>query len=237
VALYLTINGTAWVVERRHEMAQLMLAGRTRERRLFLFFKGPDGELRRSEIAEDFPQEPPAALLVSVWRNAEVLRAGDPGEMVSHNALVVPTLRDTLRLAWRALRLRCPNCGQARVILDWFHLRTRCPACGLRLERGEDEDYYLGGMLFNILLAEGIFGVALLIALIVMWPQVPWTALQYVLVAAMIGAPIALYPVSRIAWLALDLLVRPPTPEEMTWHDANSHDDRDRGGRGGTGAG
>lgn len=218
MALYLTVGGVAWTVERRHEMAQLMRAGRTRDRQLYLFFHGPDGELRRGEIAEDFPEEPPPALLHAVWRHAEVLRGGNPGEMTSQGGLTVPRLRDTIRLTWRALRLRCPNCGGGPVLRGWFHLRARCPVCHIRLERGEESDYYLGGMMFNIALAEGLFAIIFVVALVVMWPDVPWDALQYGLVAAMIGAPILLYPVSRVLWLAFDLLLRPPTAAEMAWH-------------------
>jgi len=46
------------------------------------------------------------------------------------------------RLA-RALRLRCPNCGGAGLMQSWFVLRARCTACGMRLQRGEDQDYWL----------------------------------------------------------------------------------------------
>jgi len=60
--------------------------------------------------------------------------------------------------------------------------------------------------------------------LVIMWPNVPWSGLEYVLVGAMIVAPILLYPISRVMWLAFDLLLRPVTDAEMTWH-AESHDD------------
>ena len=227
--LYLTIHGVSWSVERRHEMAQLMRAGRERERRLYLFFRAPDGELRRSEIAEDFPAEPSAALLEYVWRNAEVLRAGSPGELTSHGSLVVPRVRDVLRLSWRAIRLRCPNCGGGPVLRGWFRLRHRCPGCGLRLERGEESDYFLGGMFLNIMLVELLFALALLVAIVAMWPDVPWDGIEYVLVGGMIGAPIVLYPVSRLLWLAMDLLIRPLTPEEMAWHAAARDTNEDPG--------
>lgn len=218
VELYLVIGGAQWRVERRHEMVQLARRGAERERQLFLFFHGPDGELRRTEIAADFPEDPPAPLLEAAWHGGEVLRGADPGEMTSHGALTVPRLRDVLRLTARAVRLRCPNCGGGPVLLSWFRLRGRCPTCGIRLERGEEQDYYLGGMFFNIMLAETLFAVVFLAGVVVMWPAVPWDGIEYVLAAAMIGAPILLYPMSRVLWLAFDLLIRPVTPEEMAWH-------------------
>ena len=56
--------------------------------------------------------------------------------------------------------------------------RRACPRCGLRLERGES-DYFLGGMMFNIALAEGVFVILLITTLVATWPRVPWTLLQY----------------------------------------------------------
>lgn len=221
MALYLNVNGRSWSIERRHEMTQLMTARSQRERKLFLFFLASDGELRRNEIAESFPLNPKSGLLESVWRNAEVLRHGSLGEMQSRSAMVVPRMRDVVRLFWRAVRMRCPNCAGKPVIMSWFKLRERCPVCGIRLDRGEDEDYYLGGMFFNIMLAEVIFVVVFTVIIVALWPNVPWDGIEYALAAAMIGAPILLYPVSRLLWLALDLLLRPPDAAEMAWHSAS----------------
>lgn len=222
--LYLNIDGQTWEVERRHEMTQIMRRGRERERVLYLFFYGPGGEVRRNQISEEFPVDPPAALLQPVWRYAEVLHPPSIGEMQSHSSLAIPSLGNVFKLMWRAILLRCPNCGGKHVLKSWFSLRTHCPTCHLRFERGESEDYYLGGMMFNIILAEGLFAVAFAASLIIMWPNVPWEKLEYILAGAAVVAPIALYPVSKIVWLAFDLLFRPVTPEEMEWH-ANSRTD------------
>ncbi|MGI8548700.1 MAG: DUF983 domain-containing protein [Gemmatimonadaceae bacterium] len=221
MSLYLNVNGSSWSVERRHEMAQLMTARQQRERKLYLFFQAADGELRRGEIAENFPLSPSSKLLESAWRNAEVLRPGSPGEMQSRGGMVVPRMRDVITLFWRAVRLRCPNCSGKPVLRTWFKLLDQCPVCSIRLERGEDEDYYLGGMFFNIILAEAVFVVGFLAFIAAMWPNVPWDGMEYILAAAMIGAPILLYPVSRLLWLALDLLLRPPDATEMAWHSAS----------------
>lgn len=221
MSLYLNVNGTSWVVERRHEMTQLMSARRQRERKLFLFFLAPNGELRRSEIAEDFPLSPASKLLATVWRNAEVLSAGSLGEMQSRGGLVMPRMRDVARFFWRGMRLRCPNCSGKPVLKSWFKLLDSCPKCGIRLERGEEDDYYLGGVFFNMMLAEVIFVILFTVVIVVLWPNVPWDGIEYVLAVAMIGAPIVLYPVSRLLWLALDLLLRPPDAAEMAWHAAS----------------
>jgi uncharacterized protein (DUF983 family) len=216
--LILYIDHHAWTVERRHEMTQLMTGRTHRERRLFLFFHGPHGELRRAEIPEDFPEDPASVVLESVWRFSEVLQSGNQGEMSSETELAIPHVRQSARLAWRAMQLRCPHCGGKPVLRTWFHLLDRCPVCGLRLERGEKEDYYLGGMLFNLFLSELVFVVLLIVFIIALWPNVPWNGLEYGIAAAVVIAPFAFYPMSKLLWLAFDIALRPVTPTEMAWH-------------------
>jgi uncharacterized protein (DUF983 family) len=120
---------------------------------------------------------------------------------------------------WRAARLRCPVCGGGGVLQGWMKLKTRCPTCGVRLERGE-HDFFLGAMMFNIALAEGVLALVLVGVLVAMWPKVPWTALEIGGPLLMIAAPFAFYPFSQTVWLAFDLLLRPLTREELDWHHA-----------------
>ena len=70
-------------------------------------------------------------------------------------------------------------------------------------------------MVFNIALAEGVFVLGLVVTLMVTWPRVPWSLLQYGAPAAMVLAPIILYPFSRLVWLAFDLALRPATPNDF----------------------
>ena len=219
MSLYLFVQGRSWTVERRRERSvDDARSSRSDASSLFLVFTAADGEIRRSDIAEDFPDEPGARLLESVWRFAEVTRAGDLGEMTSRGEIVMPRMRDVARRFALAFLLRCPNCGGTKVLRSWFKLQHRCGKCGIRLDRGEADDYFLGGMFFNIVLAEILFAFALLVVVIVMWPDVPWAGVEYSLIIAMLAAPIVLYPVSRLMWLALDLLLRPPDAAEMEWH-------------------
>lgn len=121
-----------------------------------------------------------------------------------------------VRLA-RAARLRCPACGGGPLLESWFRLRPRCPRCGLRTERGE-QDFFLGAMMFNLAISEGILALVFIALVIGLWPAVPWTLLQVGGIALMILAPLAFYPFSKTMWMAFDLLLRPLTPDEMTWH-------------------
>jgi hypothetical protein len=76
------------------------------------------------------------------------------------------------------------------------------------LERGE-RDYFVGAMMFNLALAELIFTVGFVSIVVASWPRVSWDVLQVVLPAGMVLAPILLYPVSKLFWLAFDLMLRP----------------------------
>ena len=131
--------------------------------------------------------------------------------------------RRAAKLYARGARLRCPHCGGGGLLKTWFELRPNCPTCGLRLDRGE-EDFFLGAMMMNLVVAELLLALALTALVIVMWPQVPWTFLQWGGIALMILAPIALYPFSKTLWLAADIQMRPVTPEEIDWARSSDPD-------------
>jgi uncharacterized protein (DUF983 family) len=119
-----------------------------------------------------------------------------------------------IRSFLRALGLRCPHCGGRPVTSRWVRLAAVCPRCGLRLDRGE-HDYFLGAIVFNMAFSEGLFAAGLVGALIWFWPNPPWNALMIGGIAAMIVAPIVLYPMSKLCWLAFDVLFRPLRPEDF----------------------
>ena len=117
-------------------------------------------------------------------------------------------------LVGRALRLRCPNCGGGPLFEGWLRPRKRCPSCGLPLERGES-GYQVGSYMFNIIAAELIFAAILIGVLVATWPDPPWLALQLGGGALMILAPLAFFPWSKTLFLAIDLVFRPATPDEL----------------------
>ena len=72
----------------------------------------------------------------------------------------------------RALRLRCPNCGQGKPFVSSFRMRSQCEVCGLAFERGED-GYQVGSYMFNIVASELVFAaVFLAIVLLIFDPEV-----------------------------------------------------------------
>lgn len=112
------------------------------------------------------------------------------------------------RILGRTFVRRCPNCGGRGIFRSYLHARDACPACGLRLDRGE-RDFFIGAYTINLIVAELIVFFGGLAALVVTWPDVPWTLLTWGLAAAVVIAPVLLYPFSKQLWLACDLVFRP----------------------------
>lgn len=121
-----------------------------------------------------------------------------------------------VRLMRRAITLRCPNCGQGRLIKNWFGLEERCPVCQVWLER--EEGYFLGAMAINLIVAELIPVIGAVIYVISTWPNPPWQVLQIAVPVLMGLFPIVLFPFSRMLWLALDWTFRPPTRDSRLDH-------------------
>jgi uncharacterized protein (DUF983 family) len=131
--------------------------------------------------------------------------AREPNDELS---LEMPSARRTAGLLGRALTLRCPNCGGGPTREHWLRMRPACGSCGMPIERGEP-DYFIGSMMFNLILSEGLFLVLLVGGVIASWPDIAWTALEIATPLGMIAAPILLFPFSKLAWLAFDLVLRP----------------------------
>jgi uncharacterized protein (DUF983 family) len=104
------------------------------------------------------------------------------------------------KLLIRALRLRCPLCGEGRLFRSWFAMQAQCPSCGASLER--EPGFYLGSIYINYGLT------ALLVA--VVYPALLFRGVasnQVLLVAALaftVVFPLLLFPWSRSLWLAFD---------------------------------
>jgi uncharacterized protein (DUF983 family) len=122
------------------------------------------------------------------------------------------TARGFIGVTLRALTLRCPRCGSRGIFRSWFSLKPDCPTCGLALERGEGEDHWFGAVAVNLVVAELLGIGAIVVWIVATWPEVPWTAVQYVGPLIMIVLPIFFYPVSRALWLAWDVYFRPGAP-------------------------
>ena len=119
-----------------------------------------------------------------------------------------------VRILWRGIRLRCPHCGSGGILDGWFKLKHRCPTCGLVLDRGES-DYFLGAYLVNLVAVELILTAIMVIIGIATAPDVPWTFLMWGGIVFALVAAIACYPLTKVLWLAFDVMLRPVTKEEL----------------------
>jgi hypothetical protein len=90
----------------------------------------------------------------------------------------------------------------------------RCSACNFRFERS-DESYFSGAMFFGLMMGEFVYGVALLVIVLTMSPNVPWDALMWIGPLGVLVVMIAIIPLSRVVWLSIDVLVRPVQADEL----------------------
>jgi uncharacterized protein (DUF983 family) len=105
-----------------------------------------------------------------------------------------------LTLVSRAMRLRCPLCGEGKLYRNWFAMHDRCPHCGASLER--EPGFYLGSIYINY----GLTGlIAIIVAFVLRFrygvPQNP------LLIGGMLFTltfPLLVFPWARSLWLGFD---------------------------------
>lgn len=119
----------------------------------------------------------------------------------------------------RTVLRRCPNCGGATAFAGWFTLARACTACGMPLHHGP-HDHFVGTTLVNFLVAEVTWAIGFMVYLVAAWPDVNWDRVTWVSAAFMIVLPVMLYPLTRLAWLAVDLFLRPHGEGERPAADA-----------------
>jgi len=108
----------------------------------------------------------------------------------------------------RALRLRCPICGEGRMF-DKMTMWQTCPACGFPFER--EPGYWTSAVTLNFMTTGGV-------ALLLVGPlaysglTVPLILALGVVLAALL--PLLCFRHSKALWLAIDLHIRPPTTFE-----------------------
>lgn len=123
-----------------------------------------------------------------------------------------------LTMLGHALRRRCPVCGAPGIFDGWFTLRPRCPRCNFSFER--EEGYWVGALIANIAVAELLFAAVFLGGVVLTWPQVPWVPLGVAGVVAMVGLPVAFYPLSKTLWLWVDLaFLHPLDADDLSAND------------------
>lgn len=122
-----------------------------------------------------------------------------------------PSLTPGLLLR-RGVRLRCPVCGHGGIFRRWWAQRERCPTCGFRFER--IEGHWIGSLGLNTIVSFGALLVALSIGFAVTYPDPPIVPLLALGVGVALVVPVAFFPWSRTLWGAIDLMMRPLTPDD-----------------------
>lgn len=126
----------------------------------------------------------------------------------------MPSMGRALTVIARAFAGRCPQCGGGWVLSSFNTVRDRCAGCGFRFCRSDD-DYFSGAMFFGLMIGETLAVLGIVAVLFLTWPNVPWDLLQYGGTAVLLLVLIGVFPLSKVVWLGVDVLVRPVTPDEL----------------------
>ena len=119
------------------------------------------------------------------------------------------------RMLRRAVMLRCPWCGSRRTFVRrWFGKYDRCRTCGIRWRR--EEGFELGAVTINTVVTFIVLTAAMTVEFIMTSPDIPVVPIVLSLVGVAILMPIVIYPFTFTIWLALDLSVHRPGPDELT---------------------
>jgi hypothetical protein len=92
-------------------------------------------------------------------------------------------------------------------------MKVDCDHCGVHFER--EEGYWVGALIINTTVTFGTFLIIFVGGILLTWPDVPWTAVGVVTIAANAAIPVAFYPVSKSLWLALEMGWHPLEPNEV----------------------
>jgi uncharacterized protein (DUF983 family) len=103
-------------------------------------------------------------------------------------------------LIWRALRLRCPRCGKAKMFRGLFQMHENCPACHLKFER--EPGYFLGSIYINYGLCALLTTIAWMV--LQLGYDVEARPLAYGLLVFCIVFGVVFFRYARALWLALD---------------------------------
>jgi uncharacterized protein (DUF983 family) len=119
------------------------------------------------------------------------------------------------KLIARGLLRRCPWCGDRKAYFHgWFRRQEHCRSCGHGYRRG-DHAFELGATTANFILTLVVLLITVLVTVVATLPDVHvWVVVGAAVGVALLG-PIVFASISFTLWQAVDLWMRPPTPEEL----------------------
>jgi uncharacterized protein (DUF983 family) len=113
-----------------------------------------------------------------------------------------PTMGQALS---RALKLRCPRCGEGKLFVGFFRMHPRCSSCGLRFERAPG--YFLGSAYVNY--AATALAVTLGYMLLHVGARYSNRQLALPLAGFCVLFPLFFFRYARALWLAMDCFLDP----------------------------
>lgn len=115
----------------------------------------------------------------------------------------------------RGVARRCPWCGgRGAFFVGYFTKAEHCQSCGLRWRRG-DVGFELGAVTMAMIIIFGPLAILLGVMVAVTWPEVH-TGRMYIVLCGLGGIlPVVMYSRSYILWQAVDIVMRPPIPDDF----------------------
>lgn len=127
-------------------------------------------------------------------------------------AMELPTPSRPVLVA-RALTLRCPCCGSRGLFRNWFRMEERCRTCGLATDRVVG--HWIGAVGINTIVSFGALAVVLVLSLILTYPEIQVAPVLGAALATAVLVPVIFWPFSQTLWTAIDIMMRPVTPDEL----------------------
>ena len=106
----------------------------------------------------------------------------------------------------RAIRLKCPSCGQMAIFKSFLAINKSCANCGFAFQ--PEPGFYVGAIYINVAITYFLILGAFFISLIFSWAITDFTFFTMVALAAIV--PVSCFRWSRSFWLALNFLVLKP---------------------------
>jgi hypothetical protein len=76
------------------------------------------------------------------------------------------------------------------------------------------EGNWIGALGMNTIFTFGLLAVVLVVGMVLSWPHIAVAPILAIGVAVAVIAPIVFLPFSHTLWSAIDLLMRPPDPDD-----------------------
>lgn len=113
----------------------------------------------------------------------------------------------------RGLTGRCAVCGKVRVRPAWLSVTPDCPRCNFKLER--KDGHFVGAVGINTIVTFGFVLIAVIVGTAVTAPDIPAGRLSLIIVPLAVAVSIGFYPISKLLWSAIDVMMVPIEPGEV----------------------